>query len=70
MARLVSTTADEQPHWHVAFTVADRDRTSADAERLGAEVLATTDTGWTRTALIRDPQGAQFTMSQFTPGRR
>ena len=55
------------PHWHVSFTVADRDDTAAAAERLGAAVVQSQDTEWTRTALIRDPQGAVFTASQFTP---
>ena len=55
------------PHWHVAFTVADRDATAADAERLGGTVLRRTDTDWTRDALVRDPSGATFTASQFTP---
>jgi predicted enzyme related to lactoylglutathione lyase len=54
-------------HWHVSFTVAERDATVATAEKLGAGVLDVQDTQWTRTALIRDPQGAQFTASQFTP---
>jgi predicted enzyme related to lactoylglutathione lyase len=58
---------DEQPHWHVSFTVADRDATAADVERLGGTVLRRTDTDWTREALVRDPQGAVFTASQFTP---
>ncbi|TJY70866.1 VOC family protein [Arthrobacter sp. CAU 1506] len=57
----------EAPHWHVAFTVADRDATAADAERLGGTVLDRTDTDWTRDAVIRDPWGADFTASQFTP---
>ena len=34
---------------------------------LGAHVRGQDDTEWTRTALIRDPQGAEFTASQFTP---
>jgi uncharacterized protein len=54
-------------HWHVSFSVADRDEAAAQAQRLGAEVLSTAETQWTRTALIRDPQGALFTASQFTP---
>ena len=58
---------DETPHWHVAFTVADRDATAAAVERLGGTVLRRTDTDWTRDALVRDPQGAEFTASQFTP---
>jgi predicted enzyme related to lactoylglutathione lyase len=51
----------------VAFTVADRDATAAEAERLGGKVLDRTDTDWTRDAVILDPQGAVFTASQFTP---
>ena len=57
----------EQPHWHVSFTVADRDATVAAVERLGGTVLGRTDSDWTREALVRDPQGAVFTASQFTP---
>ena len=67
IAWIVATAGDEAPHWHVTFAVADRDQTVADAERLGAQVLTQSDTGWTREALIRDPQGAEFTASQFTP---
>jgi uncharacterized protein len=55
------------PHWHVTFAVADRDAVAASATQLGAEVMDTEDTRWTRTALVRDPQGAIFTASQFTP---
>jgi predicted enzyme related to lactoylglutathione lyase len=58
---------DEEPHWHVAFTVADRDETAALAERLGGKILRSTDTAWTREALVRDPLGGEFTASQFTP---
>ena len=60
-------TADEPAHWHVTFTVADRDDSVATAERLGATVLRSADELWTRNALLRDPQGAEFTVSQFTP---
>jgi uncharacterized protein len=64
---LVMAQDGEQPHWHVTFTVADRDDSAAAAERLGAIVLSTTDTDWTRDAEIRDPQGAVFTVSQYSP---
>ena len=40
VAWIVTTGPDRPPHWHVTFTVADRDRTASDAERLGAEVPA------------------------------
>jgi predicted enzyme related to lactoylglutathione lyase len=55
------------PHWHVSFAVGDRDAAAETAARLGAEVLSSEETQWTRTALIRDPQGALFTASQFSP---
>jgi uncharacterized protein len=55
------------PHWHVSFSVADRDAAAERAEHLGGEVLSTEDNHYTRTALVRDPQGAVFTASQFTP---
>jgi predicted enzyme related to lactoylglutathione lyase len=56
------------PHWHVTFAVADRDATVADAVHLGAtDVSGPIDTPWTRAARLRDPQGARFTVSQFTP---
>lgn len=57
----------EADHWHVTFTVADRDTSAAVAERLGATVVTAEDTDWTKHALIRDPQGAELTLSQFTP---
>ena len=59
--------AGEPARWHVTFTVADRDDSAATAERLGATVLTSSDDLWTRNALVRDPQGAQFTIAQFTP---
>jgi uncharacterized protein len=59
--------AGEPARWHVTFSVADRDGSVATAERLGAAVLSSADDTWTRHALLRDPQGAEFTVSQFTP---
>ena len=64
---LVTPQHGKQPHWHVTFTVADRDDSVAVAERLGATVLSTTDSDWTRDAEIRDPQGAVFSVSQYSP---
>jgi predicted enzyme related to lactoylglutathione lyase len=53
--------------WQVSFTVADRDSASATAQELGATVIGTDDGEWTKSATIRDPQGAEFVVSQFTP---
>lgn len=66
VAGLVSTT-DPPSHWSVVFTVADRDDAVVVARRLGAEVMSTEETMWTREAVIRDPQGAELTLSQFAP---
>ncbi|HEX2409962.1 MAG TPA: hypothetical protein VHJ39_02250 [Solirubrobacteraceae bacterium] len=32
-----------------------------------AGALANVNGGWTRSAEVRDPQGAELTLSQFTP---
>jgi uncharacterized protein len=64
---LVITGPGESARWHVIFTVADRDDSAATAERLGATIVTSSDELWTRNALVRDPQGAEFTVSQFTP---
>jgi len=63
----VAPAGDADPHWHVTFTVADRDESASLAESLGATVLGREDTDWTKQATLRDPQGAVFTASQFTP---
>ena len=54
----------------MSFTVADRDQSAATAESLGGTVVGTEDAEWTKTATIRDPQGAEFVLSQFTPPKR
>lgn len=64
---LIVSDDGESAHWHVTFAVADRDDTVATAERLGATVVTSGDDVWTRQALLRDPQGAAFTVGQFTP---
>ena len=57
----------ETSHWHVTFSVADRDASTATVERLGGTVLDTDEDDWSRSARVRDPQGAVLTLSQFTP---
>jgi predicted enzyme related to lactoylglutathione lyase len=64
----VGQLSDDQPeHWQVSFAVADRDGAAALAEELGAAVLSSADTEWTKTVAIQDPQGARLVLSQFTP---
>ncbi|GAA4424962.1 VOC family protein [Georgenia halophila] len=64
---LATAEEGEEPSWHVTFAVADRDTTAAAVERLGGTIIAAKDTEWTRAAVVRDPQGATFTASQFAP---
>jgi uncharacterized protein len=59
--------ADPGARWHVTFTVADRDDAAASVERLGGTVLAPYETDWVRACVVRDPQGAVLTLSQFAP---
>ncbi|MFE5410801.1 VOC family protein [Microbacterium sp. NPDC056569] len=61
------TSSDESARWWIRFTVEDRDAAAASVERLGGRVLSATDTAWTREAVVADPGGAQFIVSQFTP---
>jgi len=64
---LIISGPGQPARWRVTFTVADRDASAATAERLGATILTSADDLWTKNALVRDPQGAEFTVSQFTP---
>jgi hypothetical protein len=54
-----------QAYWQVTFSVADRDAAVATAGKLGATVLDESENRFTKLADLRDPQGAQFTVSQF-----
>ena len=70
--------ADDQPgippHWSVTFASADADATAARAAELGGTVIvAPFDAPWStatytiRITVIRDPQGATFSASEFVP---
>jgi uncharacterized protein len=65
IGQAVALESGEAPHWHVTFSVEDRDASSARAEQLGATVLSRREGTWARTARIRDPWGAEFTLSAF-----
>ncbi len=57
---------DTPPYWGVTFATEDADSTTARAEELGGTVLTGPfDAPWVRMAVIADPQGATFTVSQF-----
>ena len=63
-----STTPEAAPHWHVTFAVDDADASAERARQLGGEVaVPPTDMPWVRISVLRDPQGAAFTVNQFQP---
>ena len=56
-------------HWNVNFRVSDADAIAARAAELGGSVLAEPfDTPGFRNAVIADPQGATFSISQLVLG--
>jgi len=68
VAALNPLTDDVPAHWSVVFGVDDADAIAARATELGGEVLvAPFDAPWVRTTVLRDPQGATFTATQFVP---
>jgi predicted enzyme related to lactoylglutathione lyase len=67
VAWMALETLGHPERWVVTFAVVDRDASAAAVADLGGEVLATEDAEWTKTATVRDPQGVEFVVSQFTP---
>lgn len=54
--------------WAITFAVADADAAFARALDLGAsEVVPLFDTAYTRMGIVRDPQGAELTLSEYRP---
>lgn len=51
----------------VVFAVAERDAAAERAERAGGTVEETSESPWTREAVVRDPQGAELVLSEFAP---
>jgi predicted enzyme related to lactoylglutathione lyase len=59
---------EEAPSWTVTFAVDDTDAVTDRAAALGATVaVAPFDAGPARLAVLRDPQGATFTVSRYQP---
>jgi predicted enzyme related to lactoylglutathione lyase len=67
VAAFVPLTDGESPHWQVVFTVADRDASASLVDSLRGVVVSTAEDDWVRTAVVRDPQGAELVLSQFAP---
>jgi uncharacterized protein len=57
------------PHWNVNFRVDDADAIAAHAAALGGKVMMPpADGGGIRSAVLADPQGAVFSISQPLAG--
>ena len=56
-----------EPRWEVRFAVQDRDASAEIAEQAGGTVVSRGHDEWTKGALIRDPSGGEFAISQFDP---
>lgn len=69
---LISADQPDAPaHWSVTFGVDDADAIAARAAELGGQVVvAPFDAPWVRTAVLSDPQGVTFIVSQFVPENR
>jgi predicted enzyme related to lactoylglutathione lyase len=65
IGNMTVATESESPRWQVTFSVVDRDSGVALAESLGATVLGATEHNWAALASLRDPQGADFVISEF-----
>jgi predicted enzyme related to lactoylglutathione lyase len=61
--------AGDSARWSVDFWVSDADGTAARAAELGGAVLAPpSDTPMSRTAVLADPSGAAFSVTQMRFG--
>jgi predicted enzyme related to lactoylglutathione lyase len=68
VAMLQGPAAGAAARWTVTFAVADADAAFARAIDLGAtEVTPLLDTAYTRMGVVRDPQGAELTLSEYRP---
>jgi uncharacterized protein len=69
LAHPISSQGPAAAHrWGITFAVADADDAFARAQRLGASVVVPLfDTDYTRAGVVRDPQGAELTLSQYRP---
>ena len=60
--------SEREPHWAVTFSVDDTDARAERVARLGGTVLVEpVDVPYSRMAVVRDPQGAVFSISKFVP---
>ena len=68
-ADVVAAVAPDGPaRWEVTFAVQSADDAAARVRELGGRVVSEPqDLPWVRESTVRDPEGAQFVISQFVP---
>ena len=59
-----------EAHWTVTFAASDADDAHDRAVKLGEAVTPLFDTDYTRASMVRDPQGAALTLSEYHPPSR
>jgi predicted enzyme related to lactoylglutathione lyase len=70
LMQMAGDVADIAPHWAVTFAVDGTDAAAERAAELGGSiVVAPFDAGPTRVAVLRDPQGATFSISTYGPAQ-
>lgn len=68
IAPVASDDPDEPAHWSVTFSTDDADETASKAVQLGGSVVVPPiDAPYSRMTVLRDPQGAAFSATQFVP---
>lgn len=68
LLELTPNEGDVPPHWAVTFAVDGTDAIAERASALGGVIVTPPfDAGPTRLAALRDPQGATFSVSAYTP---
>lgn len=69
VAVMMPLDSGQDPHWHVDFWVGDAEGAAAHARELGGDVvLEPHDAPPFKQAVLADPQGAAFSISQLTTG--
>jgi len=69
LMELTPDDGDAPPHWAVTFAVDATDAVAERAHALGGTIVTPAyDAGPARVAVVRDPQGATFSVSTYTPG--
>ncbi|HYI38351.1 MAG TPA: VOC family protein [Thermoleophilaceae bacterium] len=65
---VAAVVTDGPARWEVTFAVQSADHSAARVRELGGTVVSEPqDLPWVRETTVRDPDGAQFVLSQFVP---